>query len=151
MTTPPARPGWPVILTLVATMALWGGTWPVGKVVAGVVGPWTAALLRFTMGAGVLVLICLLQGGVKGLRVRPALLPHLFLLGATGIFGYSFLFFTGAFLGWIFQRWNAKKSEEYTFPVASGVIAGGSLMGVVLIFWENGPAMVRQILHQLAP
>ena len=95
MTTPPARPGWPVILTLVATMALWGGTWPVGKVVAGAVGPWTAALLRFTMGAGVLVLICLLQGGVKGLRVRPALLPHLFLLGATGIFGYSFLFFTG--------------------------------------------------------
>ena len=39
-----------------------------------------------------------------------------------------------------------KKAEEYTFPVASGIIAGGSLMGVVLIFWENGPQMIKQLL-----
>jgi drug/metabolite transporter (DMT)-like permease len=85
-------PRWPVILMLVAVMALWGGTWPVGRVVSASVNPWTAALLRFAMAGGVLVLICLRQGG---LRVRPALLPQLFLLGASGIFGYSFLFFTG--------------------------------------------------------
>jgi hypothetical protein len=30
--------------------------------------------------------------------------------------------------------------------VAAGVIAGGSLMGVVLIFWENGPTVLRQLL-----
>ena len=30
----------------------------------------------------------------------------------------------------------------YLFPVASGVIAGGALMGVVLVFWENGAEML---------
>jgi drug/metabolite transporter (DMT)-like permease len=92
---PPAAPRWPVILMLVATMALWGGTWPVGRVVSTAVNPWTAALLRFAMAGGALILICILQGGMRVLRVRPALLPQLFLLGASGIFGYSFLFFTG--------------------------------------------------------
>jgi drug/metabolite transporter (DMT)-like permease len=90
-----AAPRWPVILMLVATMALWGGTWPVGRVISTAVGPWTAALLRFAMAGGALVLICILQGGLRVLLVRAALLPRLFLLGATGIFGYSFLFFTG--------------------------------------------------------
>jgi drug/metabolite transporter (DMT)-like permease len=92
---PSAAPRWPVILMLVATMALWGGTWPVGRVVSTAVNPWTAALLRFAMAGGALVLICILQGGMRVLRVRPSLLPQLFLLGASGIFGYSFLFFTG--------------------------------------------------------
>jgi drug/metabolite transporter (DMT)-like permease len=64
-------------------------------VVSTAVNPWTAALLRFAMAGGALVLICILQGGMRVLRVRPALLPQLFLLGASGIFGYSFLFFTG--------------------------------------------------------
>jgi len=76
-------------------MALWGGTWPVGRVVATAVGPWTAALLRFALAGGALVLICILQGGLRILLVRAALLPRLFLLAASGIFGYSFLFFTG--------------------------------------------------------
>lgn len=88
-------PRWPVILMLVAIMALWGGTWPVGRVVSASVEPWTAALLRFAMAGAALVLICIQQGGMRGLRIRPALLPQLFLLAASGIFGYSFLFFTG--------------------------------------------------------
>ena len=33
-----------------------------------------------------------------------------------------------------------KLAEEFTFPVASGVVAGGSLMGVVLVLWANGAA-----------
>lgn len=90
-----AAPRWPVILMLVATMALWGGTWPVGRVVSASVNPWTAALLRFAMAGGTLMLICIQQGGIRVLRIRPALFPQLFLLGASGIFGYSFLFFTG--------------------------------------------------------
>jgi drug/metabolite transporter (DMT)-like permease len=85
-------PRWPVILMLVAIMALWGGTWPVGRVVSASVNPWTAALLRFALAGGTLVVICIRQGGM---RIRPALLPQMFLLGASGIFGYSFLFFTG--------------------------------------------------------
>lgn len=58
-----AAPRWPVIFMLVATMALWGGTWPVVCVVSTAVGPWTAALLRFAMAGGALVLICIVQGG----------------------------------------------------------------------------------------
>jgi OPT family oligopeptide transporter len=58
---------------------------------------------------------------------------------------YGLLFFLGGVLGW----WAAKKypkwSEEFTFPVASGWIAGESLMGVTLVIWENGPELVRRL------
>jgi hypothetical protein len=43
------------------------------------------------------------------------------------------------------ERKQPEKAELYNYPVASGVIAGGSLMGVALIFWENGPIVFRQI------
>ena len=62
---------------------------------------------------------------------------------------YSLLFFIGAVSGWFFTRRSPKKAEEYTFPVASGVIAGGSLMGVLLIFCENGPTIFKQLLAQV--
>ena len=57
---------------------------------------------------------------------------------------YSLLFFLGAVIGYAFERQAPKQSEAYTFPVASGIIAGGSLMGVILILWENGPQLIRQ-------
>lgn len=59
---------------------------------------------------------------------------------------YSLLFFIGGFLGWAFEKGRPKLSQEYMFPVASGVIAGGSLMGVFLIFWENGWEMIRKMV-----
>ncbi len=37
-------------------------------------------------------------------------------------------------------------AEEFTFPVASGWIAGESLMGVLLVGWEHGPSLVRALL-----
>ncbi len=55
-------------------------------------------------------------------------------------------FFLGSVIGYFIGRMNPKASEEYTFPVASGLIAGGSLMGVVLIFWENGPDILRRLM-----
>ena len=62
---------------------------------------------------------------------------------------YSFLFFLGALIAWLWQKKSAKNAEEFLYPVASGVIAGGSLMGVFLIFVENGPSMLSQFLHQI--
>jgi OPT family oligopeptide transporter len=59
---------------------------------------------------------------------------------------YSLLFFLGALIGYGFEKKTPEKSKEYLFPVASGIIAGGAIMGVVLIFWENGPQIVRQLL-----
>jgi hypothetical protein len=35
--------------------------------------------------------------------------------------------------------------EEFTLPVASGVVAGGSLMGVVLIFWADGGSILKTL------
>ncbi|HXQ80577.1 MAG TPA: OPT family oligopeptide transporter [Opitutaceae bacterium] len=58
---------------------------------------------------------------------------------------YGFLFFVGAFAGWLMERRRPEKAELYNYPVAAGVIAGGSLMGVALIFWENGPVVFRQL------
>lgn len=49
-------------------------------------------------------------------------------------------------LGWWGEKKHPKWSEEFTFPVASGWIAGESLMGVGLVMWENGPELARKLL-----
>ncbi len=59
---------------------------------------------------------------------------------------YSLLFLIGTLVAMVWQRRRPAQVEEFLFPVASGVIAGGALMGVVLIFWENGGDMLRQLL-----
>ena len=59
---------------------------------------------------------------------------------------YGLLFFLGSLIGWRFEKKWPKLSADFTFPVASGIIAGESLMGVVLVMWENGPEMIRKIL-----
>ena len=58
---------------------------------------------------------------------------------------YGMLFFVGAVLGWAVEKRDPARAEIYNFPVAAGIMAGGSLMGVALIFWENGPAVLRQL------
>ena len=103
---------------------------------------------------GIILVIAI--GGAVG--VLLTLLPKWFPRGAkwmpsaSGIglswtfhWYYGFLFFIGAVLGWWLERKNPEKAELYNFPVASGIIAGGSLMGVLLIFWENGPVVWHQI------
>jgi uncharacterized oligopeptide transporter (OPT) family protein len=66
-------------------------------------------------------------------------------LAWTFHFFTSLSFFLGAVVALVWQRKRAAQAEEFLFPVASGVIAGGALMGVLLIFIENGPAMIRQL------
>ncbi len=58
---------------------------------------------------------------------------------------YSLLFFLGSVIGLVLEKKAPKVAEQYTFPVASGVVAGESLMGVALIFAENGREMFRQM------
>ena len=57
---------------------------------------------------------------------------------------YGLLFFIGGLIGWLVERKRPALAELYNYPVASGLIAGGSLMGVVLIFWENLPPLLHQ-------
>ncbi len=61
---------------------------------------------------------------------------------------YGFLMFAGGGLGLFLEKKTPKWSEEFTFPVASGWIAGESLMGVVLTIWQNGPELVRTMLSR---
>ena len=96
-------------------------------------------------------------GGVVGLvfTLLPVLFPkrEKYLPSASG-FGlawifqwyYGVLFFLGAVIAWWFQKKSPAKAEEFTYPVASGVMAGGALMGVAIIFWQNGPEMWRKFL-----
>ena len=91
-------------------------------------------------------------GGVAGIlfTILPRLFPkqEKYLPSASG-FGlawifqwyYGVLFIMGALIAWGFQKKSPANAEEFTFPVASGVIAGGALMGVAIIFWQNGPEM----------
>ncbi len=50
---------------------------------------------------------------------------------------YSFLFFVGAVISWIYTKSAPKSSEEFTFPIASGLIAGAALMGVAVVFADR--------------
>jgi OPT family oligopeptide transporter len=70
-------------------------------------------------------------------------------LAWTFQFFYSFLFFLGALIGWGWQRKAKENAKEFLFPVASGIIAGGALMGVAIVFIDNGPEMAGKILDQL--
>ncbi len=45
---------------------------------------------------------------------------------------YSLMFLVGAIVAYIFEATSPEKSKEYLFPVASGIIAGGSLMAVLI-------------------
>ncbi len=61
---------------------------------------------------------------------------------------YGLLFFIGAIIGYAWQKRKPKHCEEYLFPVASGIVAGGALMGVVLVFWENGAEIIKQFFSR---
>ena len=96
-------------------------------------------------------------GGTLGIifTVLPMMFPkqQKYLPSAAG-FGlawifqwyYGVLFFIGAVIAYWYQKKSPTKAEEYTYPVASGIIAGGSLMGVALIFWQNGPEMFHKLI-----
>jgi uncharacterized oligopeptide transporter (OPT) family protein len=43
-----------------------------------------------------------------------------------------FSLFVGSILGWALRRWAPTWSESFLTPLASGVIAGESLMGVAI-------------------
>jgi uncharacterized oligopeptide transporter (OPT) family protein len=120
---------------------------------------WAAVALALSHGFSALAPIkvwSIMVGSVCGIVF--ALLPVFFprqekyfpsaaAFGLAWIFQwyYSALFFLGALLGWIWQQKWPKNSEEFIFPVASGIIAGGSLMGISVIFWENAGDMVKAL------
>jgi uncharacterized oligopeptide transporter (OPT) family protein len=57
----------------------------------------------------------------------------------------SISMFLGALLAWLLAKASPKTDEKYTVPVASGLIAGESLMGVAVILADQGPSMIQEI------
>ena len=97
------------------------------------------------IGALVGVLLAILP---KVFPKHTHLIPSAAGLGLAWTFHwyYGVLFFLGGLLGFVIEKRWPKWSEEFTFPAASGWIAGESLMGVALVVWENGPELVRKMM-----
>ena len=100
---------------------------------------------------------CIAIGGAVGIvfSVLPMIfpkgqkyLPSASAFGLAWVFHwyYSVLFFLGAVLAWFFQKKWPAQAEEFTYPIASGIMAGGALMGVAIIFLENGWPMLHKFL-----
>jgi OPT family oligopeptide transporter len=121
---------------------------------------WSAVAIALGRGLSSLESVKLwliFAGGVVGvvLTLAPVLLPkYQTYLPSASAFGlawvfhwyYGFLFFLGALVALLLEGRKPKLAEEFTLPVASGVVAGGSLMGVVLVFWANGGSILNKLL-----
>lgn len=83
-----------IYLKLLLTMACWGGTFVAGRMLAGVVPPFSAAFLRFAI-AGLLLLLLLYRFEGRLPRLNIHQLGSVLLLGLTGVLGYNIAFFTG--------------------------------------------------------
>jgi uncharacterized oligopeptide transporter (OPT) family protein len=119
---------------------------------------WSAVAIALGRGLSSLEAIKLwlmFAGAVVGaaLTLVPVLLPnHQDYLPSASAFGlawvfnwyYGLLFFLGALVALLIERRQPKVAEEFTLPVASGVVAGGSLMGVALVFWANGGGILSK-------
>jgi OPT family oligopeptide transporter len=73
-------------------------------------------------------------------------LPSAAGLGLSWTFNwtYSLMFFLGALIGYYFEKKRPKLAEEFTFPVASGIIAGAALMGVFIAFLQGALDFFKQ-------
>src|SRR5947209_8550458 len=121
---------------------------------------WSAVAIALGRGLSSLEPIkvwLIFAGAVVGvvLTLAPVLLPkYQAYLPSAAAFGlawvfhwyYGLLFFLGALVALLLERRKPKLAEEFTLPVASGVVAGGSLMGVVLVFWANGGSILNKLL-----
>jgi putative OPT family oligopeptide transporter len=121
---------------------------------------WSAVAIALGRGLSALEpvkLWLILAGGIVGavLTLAPILLPRqrdylpsASAFGLAWVFNwyYGLLFFLGALVALLVERRNPKLAEELTLPVASGVVAGGSLMGVALVFWANGGGILGKLL-----
>jgi drug/metabolite transporter (DMT)-like permease len=88
--------GWSVHLKLVGMAALWGGSWPCGRVLALALPPLSAATWRFGVALVLLVGWMRVSGGFERLRqLTGRQWCGLAAGGAVGVFGYAMFFMLG--------------------------------------------------------
>lgn len=87
-----------------------------------------AIVIGALVGVGLVVLERLLPKNLKGY------LPSAMGLGLSWVipFGNAFSFLLGAIIGWIWEKANRKHAELYAIAIASGIIAGESLMKAII-------------------
>jgi putative OPT family oligopeptide transporter len=121
---------------------------------------WSAVAIALGQGLSALEpvkLWLILAGGCVGvtLTLAPVLLPrYAGYMPSASAFGlawvfhwyYGLLFFLGALIAHAVEKRKPELAAEFTLPVASGVVAGGSLMGVLLVLWANGGRILAQLL-----
>src|SRR5262249_54491926 len=121
---------------------------------------WSAVAIALGQGLSSLEpvkLWLIFAGSAAGiaLTLAPVLFPkHQHYCPSASAFGlawvfhwyYGLLFFLGALAAFLLERRNPELAEEFTLPVASGVVAGGSLMGVALVLWANGGSILAKLL-----
>jgi drug/metabolite transporter (DMT)-like permease len=112
---------------LVLTMAVWGGTFAVARIIARECDPFSAAFWRFALAALALApLTFWREGGLwpRGLGASDWLL--LALLGASGMFGYNYFFIKGLAL-----------TEAGVASVIVAANPGLTYLGLALFFREK--------------
>lgn len=83
-----------VYLKLVLTMAIWGGTFIAGRIVARTISPFTASFYRFAVASIVLLIVVYCQPS-KLPRLKSKQIPLIVLLGLSGVLAYNAFFFLG--------------------------------------------------------
>ena len=119
---------------------------------------WSAVTIALSQGLSMLEPIKLwliFAGGVVGavLTLAPVLLPKYqqyfpsaSAFGLAWVFNWYAFILLGALIALLIERRKPKLAKEFTLPVASGVVAGGSLMGVALVFWANGGSILNKLM-----
>lgn len=83
-----------IYIKLLLTASFWGGTFVAGRIIAGNVGPCSAAFLRFLIASIFLyILTRRAEGKIPLIHYRQIVMVTL--LGLTGVFAYNILFFKG--------------------------------------------------------
>ncbi|HEY8976467.1 MAG TPA: DMT family transporter [Burkholderiaceae bacterium] len=90
------RSSWAIHLKLVGMAALWGGSWPCGRVLAQALPPLAAATWRFAIALVLLLAWMQVDGGFGRLRkLTRRQWGGLAVGGAVGVFGYAMFFMLG--------------------------------------------------------
>jgi uncharacterized oligopeptide transporter (OPT) family protein len=125
---------------------------------------WRAVAMALSHGVrelGAVKAWCIVGGALVGVTLtllpkisptRQHLIPSSAAVGLAWTFHwyYGVLFFVGGALGWWLEKQHPEWAKELMFPVASGWIAGESLLGVLLVFWEHGPELIGKLVRSSA-
>jgi uncharacterized oligopeptide transporter (OPT) family protein len=105
----------------------------------------STGLESLPMTARIAILIGALIGVILPVLSHVAPRARKFLPSAMGIglgwvvfFSNALAFTIGAFIAWAWAVWKPKNQDTYNIPIASGLVAGESLMKAILAMLATG-------------